>query len=83
MSYHFTDADGEQLHVHAGHVDAATGQPLPSSERGITVTAQDRNGAYVPVFIPLARVDELLTGVRGCARQAATPAAPVPGEATL
>lgn len=82
MSYHFTDPDGDQLHIHARLVDAATGQPLPSDEPGITVTVQDRNGWYAPVFIPLARTEELVAGIRDCARQATTPTTPVPGEAT-
>lgn len=65
MTFHYTDPDGDSLHIEPTR---RHGQPAISL-RNVRV---DIEGASVAVHVPVDRVEELVAGIRDTARQAAT-----------
>ncbi|MBA4865952.1 hypothetical protein H1V43_32330 [Streptomyces sp. PSKA54] len=65
MTFHYTDPDGDGLHVEP---TARFGQPAIS----IRAVRVDIEGASVAVHVPVDQVEELIAGIRDTARQAAS-----------
>ena len=65
MTYHWTDPDGDSLHIEPTH---RHGQPAISLHN----VRVDIEGASVAVHVPVDRIEELVAGLRDTARQAAS-----------